>query len=342
MTILLAALENSLLVMESSNDRWKVQEHLKGFHPTSVAIDPQNSSRAYCGTWNNGLWKTDDNGQTWNQIKTNVIPSDANIMSLSTSFIEIGENGYNYIFVGTEPSGLYTSNDGGEYWQIKNNFINLKSSSSWSFPPRPWTHHVRWIEPDKNKDGYLFVAIEAGALIQSHDGGETWIDRVNNGPYDTHTLLTHKMAPKRLYSAAGDGYFESFDYGRSWNSPSEGIDHKYVVSMAINSADPQNVIISSADEAWKAHSRDENSESFLYVRSKDGEKWILVTDGLPDSKGTIISMLAANPKINGEFYCLNNRGIFCSADSGISWSQLDIPWSKDYNLQHPWALAVKE
>ncbi len=76
-------------------------------------------------------------------------------MSLSTSFIERGENGYNYIFVGTEPSGLYASNDGGEYWQIKNNFINLKSSSSWSFPPRPWTHHVRWIESDKNKDGYL-------------------------------------------------------------------------------------------------------------------------------------------------------------------------------------------
>ena len=85
MTILFAALETSLLVIESSNYGWKIQEHLKGFHPTSVAVDPQNSSRAYCGTWNNGLWKTDDNGQTWNQIKTNVIPSDANIMSLSTS-----------------------------------------------------------------------------------------------------------------------------------------------------------------------------------------------------------------------------------------------------------------
>ena len=130
MTILLAALENSLLVIESSNYGWKIQEHLKGFHPTSVAVDPQNSSRAYCGTWNNGLWKTDDNGQTWNQIKTNVIPSDANIMSLSTSFIEKEEKGHNYIFVGTEPSGLYASSDGGESWQVKNNFMNLKSSSS--------------------------------------------------------------------------------------------------------------------------------------------------------------------------------------------------------------------
>ncbi len=66
--------------------------------------------------------------------------------------------------------------------------------------------------------------------------------------------------------------------------------------MAINTADPQNVIISSTGGPWKAHSRDENSESFLYMRSKDGEKWILVIEGLPDSKGTIISMVAASPK----------------------------------------------
>jgi hypothetical protein len=29
-------------------------------------------------------------------------------------------------------------------------------------------------------------------------------------------------------------------------------------------------------------------------------------------------MLAGNPKISGEFYAINNRGIFCCIDSGIS------------------------
>ena len=71
--------------------------------------------------------------------------------------------------------------------------------------------HVRWIELDVNVHDYVFVAIEAGALVQSRDGGRTWIDRVEQGPYDTHTLGTHQKAPKRLYSSAGDGYFESFD-----------------------------------------------------------------------------------------------------------------------------------
>ena len=56
-----------------------------------------------------------------------------------------------------------------------------------------------------NIPDYVFVAIEAGALVRSLDGGRTWIDRVEQGPYDTHTLGTHQKAPKRLYSSAGDG-----------------------------------------------------------------------------------------------------------------------------------------
>jgi len=45
--------------------------------------------------------------------------------------------------------------------------------------------------------------------------------------------------------------------------------------------------------------------------------------GLPEPRGTLISFLAANPKVAGEFYAVNNRGIFCSADSGISWKMLE-------------------
>ena len=79
----------------------------------------------------------------------------------------------------------------------------------------------------------------------------------------------------------------------------------------------------------------------MYRYSSDDKKWNLVTDGMSNSKGTIISILVSNPDIRDEFYCLNNRGIYCSKDSGISWDKLDIPWPREYNLQHPWALAIK-
>lgn len=330
-------MQNSLLVLDSSKDGWKIREHLKGYHPQTVAFDPQNSNRAYCGTFGSGLWKTDDGGQTWNADGMNI--SDSQVMSISVSTLERGSKGFNKIFVGTEPSALYFSNDGCESWQRMDGLNNLKSSISWSFPPRPWTHHIRWIESDVHNVGYLFVAIEAGALVQSHDSGKTWIDRVTTGPFDTHTLSVHIKAPKRLYSSAGDGYFESLDYGKSWERPVDGLKHHYLYGLAVNSSDPQNVIVSASRGAWKAHSI-KDAESVIYRRSLDGEKWMPVTRGLPEPKGTVISILTANPKMAGEFYCINNHGIFCSTDSGISWDQIDIPWPKEYCLQHPWALAV--
>src|SRR5207302_707597 len=78
------------------------------------------------------------------------------------------------------------------------------------------THHVRWIEPDPAVSGRVFVAIEAGALVRTLDSGQTWTDRVPGGPYDTHTAATHRLAPGRVYSAAGDGYFESENAGDEW------------------------------------------------------------------------------------------------------------------------------
>ena len=251
------------------------------------------------------------------------------------------ENKFNKVYAGTEPSALYISNDGGSSWEKMEALNKLPSSTSWSFPPRPWTHHIRWIEPDANNPDYVFAAIEAGALVQSHDGGKTWIDRVEGGPYDTHSLVTHPKAPKRLYSSAGDGYFESFDYGESWSRPMEGLKHSYLYGLAVDSGNPQVVIVSASIGPSKAYST-ENAESFVYRKEEDGRKWKAVSNGLPEPVGTTITVFASNPKVSGEFYAVNNRGLFISTDSCDSWKRLDTSWPREYLSQTPWSLAVSE
>ena len=51
--------------------------------------------------------------------------------------------------------------------------LELPSRPTWSFPPRPWTSHVRWIAPSPHDAGLLLVGIELGGLMRSTDGGET-------------------------------------------------------------------------------------------------------------------------------------------------------------------------
>jgi hypothetical protein len=62
---------------------------------------------------------------------------------------------------------------------------------------------------------------------------------------------------------------------------------------------------------------------------------------LPEPSDTTITLLATNPKPKAEFYAANNRGLFISTDSGISWRETDIHWPKEYSLQPPWTLAVR-
>jgi photosystem II stability/assembly factor-like uncharacterized protein len=340
MTTIMVGIQNSILVLDSSNG-FKIHESLKGTDPQSIAFDPLNPDRAYCGTFGNGLWKTDDGGPTWSNIGKDII-SSSYVMSVAVSSLNPNSgNKFNIVYAGTEPSALYISNNGGDSWEKMGSLNKLPSSTSWSFPPRPWTHHVRSIGPDANNPDYVFVAIEAGALIQSHDRGKTWIDRVEQGPYDTHTLATHSKAPKRVYSSAGDGYFESFDYGESWTSPMEGLKHSYLYGLAVDSGNPQVVIVSASRGPTKAYST-ENAESFVYRRDEDGRKWRAVSNGLPEPVGTTITVFASNPKVSGEFYAVNNRGLFISTDSGDSWRRLDTSWPAEYLPQTPWSLAVSE
>jgi hypothetical protein len=126
--------------------------------------------------------------------------------------------------------------------------------------------------------------------------------------------------PGWLYSAAGDGYFESNDYGQTWKRLVAGL--SFLSDLAVDSGDPNTVIVSASQWANKAHSI-EDAESLVYRRTSsssptsdannnddnNSKGWKLVSKGLPNPTGTLISVLAANPKVAREFYAPPLRNI---------------------------------
>jgi len=165
--------------------------------------------------------------------------------------------------------------------------------------------------------GRLFAAIEAGALLRSLDGGQTWEDRKPSGPYDTHTLVMHRLAPNRLYSAAGDGFMnpgtgfvESEDGGQTWYRPDVGLQHHYLWGVAADPADPATLVISAAHGPQQAHNP-QSAESALYRRSGNSP-WQRVQDGFPEPRGLLTAVLATHEAEPGVFYAANNKGAFRS------------------------------
>lgn len=316
-----AVMGNALVVFEYSGGGWNVREELQGKDPQVVALHPSSPNRVYVGTFGTGLWVSDDLGESWEKNKNFDSTASDGITSIGVS--------PESIYVGTEPSKIYRSNDASETWNHLAKLESLPSSSTWSFPPKPQTSHVRTILCDPVQNGRVYAAIEAGALVRSFDSGAHWKDKVDGGPYDTHNLAASRGAPGRLYSSAGDGYFESTDYGDTWRRKTRGLAQSYMYGVAVHPSDPDTVLVSCSPGPWSAYNA-ANAESHIYRRAEGKESWVEILDGLPSPEGTTASFLIPNEDSQGEFYACNNRGIFISQDSGRSWKSLEVPWKESF------------
>ena len=341
MTVLFVAVRDTLLVVSDDSGRWTAERRFAGkSRLTCVTTDPRRAERVYCGSARDGLWRSDDRGRTWSRVGAGIIHPHVTAVAVSANELGAGDDGDgdSVVYAGTEPTALYRSEDAGETWEQRHALLALPSAPSWSFPPRPDTSHVRWIATDPLVEERIFVAIEAGALVTSTDAGLTWTDRRPGGPYDTHTLVVHPHEAGRLYSAAGDGYFESTTSGVNWERREDGLRHHYVYGLAVEPDDPETIVISASRSAMSAHSA-EHAETWIYRRMA-GEPWSVVKRGLPEASGTTISSLVADPDDPGVVYAVNNRGVYRSADMGESWERLEIEWASDYESERVAGVAI--
>jgi photosystem II stability/assembly factor-like uncharacterized protein len=323
-------MQREILIVDPAHPK-ETERRLDGTQIAAIATDPYRPDRVLCCTFDQGLWRSDDRGDSWTRVEG--IPS-SHVQSVAFSPVVS-----DLVFAGTEPSALYRSDDGGDTWRELDALRRLPSAATWSFPPKPETHHVRWITPHPTDPRHVIVAIEAGALVQTRDGGEVWEDRRPGGPYDSHTVRIHPSAPERVLSAAGDGFFESDDGGTDWLKPMEGLPWRYCWGLAIDAADPDSIVVSVAPGAGRGHGRRAHAQSAI-CRREAGGSWDVVRDGLPDEQGMNLSSLVADPRAAGTFYALNNTGLYRSPDAGRRWDRLDVPWPDTYLEGRPPSLAI--
>jgi hypothetical protein len=286
-----------------------------------VAASRERPERAFVGTHGAGLFRTRDGGASWSRVDLNA-PEGSEGAGAVTA-VAVAPWNPDVVFAGTEPSRVYRSVDGGATFHRLPGLMALSSSDEWAFPPRPHTHHVRWLEPDPHREGRVLVAVEAGALVtlDVEDGTASFRERPAGARRDTHAMATHAEAPGRVYAAAGDGYAESTRHGDAWSHPQEGLDHRYCWSVAVDPADPDVRMVSAASGARTAHTP-RRAETYVY-RKRGDDPWQLAVDGLGGADGQTRPVLAAAEDA-GAFYATSNRGLYRTANAGESWTALDV------------------
>ena len=285
-----------------------VETGLEGHGARCLASDPKGPDTLYVGTSDEGLFKSEDGGRTWEQLLGIEHPRVTAVAVSPT-------NGA--VYAGTEPSSLFVSRDGGASWRELEGMRNLPSAPTWSFPPRPWTSHVRAIALSYSDPNLVVAGIELGGVVRSADGGETWQDQRPGAQPDCHSLFAHPAAPDLLYEAGGGGFAQSTDFGESWESADEGMGLRYVWGLAADAEDPSLVYASAASGPYQAHGRG-SSNATIYRRTGN-ERWQPVLEGL----AAFPYALCQDPETPGTLYAgLGDGMILRGTNAGESWEEV--------------------
>jgi photosystem II stability/assembly factor-like uncharacterized protein len=286
-----------------------------------LAADPGQPDRVYAATLGQGIWRSVDAGRSFEHLPG--LAAEL-IWSIAVSASD-RHNGLGTIYAGTQMSAVYKSIDGGETFEELKSVQEIPSLPEWSFPPAPDTHHVHQITLDTSDPATILFGVELGGVYRSVDGGEHWT--LTDADPDPHTLRTHPTEPKRMYQGGGAGYCESRDAGATWRRDRDltGIpdEVRYFFSLAVDSGDPDNVIISGARDPFSGHAvpiPGISVWSSLYRLT--GDTWEEVVEGLPAQDGTAMGTLAAGGP--GVFYYVTEPGdVYRSHDGGRSFASIE-------------------
>ena len=215
---------------------WRaVGPQMQGGRIESVAIPRGSQSTLYVGAGSGNLWKTVNNGTTWEPIfekesafsigDVEVAPTNPNIVWVGTGEVLMARSSY----AGT---GVFKSTDAGLTWQ------NMGLAD---------THHIGRVlihptDPDivyVAAIGHLYTFNTERGLFRTTDGGQTWekVLYVNDrtGVIDvvmdpTNPDVLYATAWERSRKAwghtahgAGSGVYKSSDGGVSWKILDNGL-----------------------------------------------------------------------------------------------------------------------
>ena len=312
---LYVATGDSVARLDEAGGAWTVVQSLVGSGAQCLAVDPRDDDTVFAGLRDGGVRRTLDGARSWRDCR---LP-EPGVFALAVSAAD------GAVYAGTEPSRLFRSDDRGESWRELEALLELPSRPSWSFPPRPWTSHVRWIAPSLHDGELLLVGIELGGLMRSSDGGESWQDHRPGAQPDVHSLAWHPHVAGRAYEAGGGGAAFSVDAGESWQPADEGRDRHYTWSVTVDPDEADCWFVSASTGPYAAHGGGD-PQARIY-RRRAGEPWEALAGGLPEPLPAMpYALVAAGGRV---FAGLANGQLWESVDRGDSWTAVrlegDVP-----------------
>jgi photosystem II stability/assembly factor-like uncharacterized protein len=223
----------------------------------------------YAGTYRYGVYVSTDTGRTWGRLSTEGL-SDLAIYGLAVDD--------EYLYAGTEYSGVFRYSFEDEMWKEVNNGLTNKQVQS------VLKHEYK-----------LFAGMYGGGLFVSTNSGDSWSLAGSTSPTNT-TIWDLASLKNNIFAATSKtGIFSSSDMGITWRSSNNGVDDTEITTLAVHE-----------DYTFAG------GLSGVYISQDAGTSWRTINDGLVDeSRRKILTVQ------NSEIFLLMGSEIWCRPISEV-------------------------
>lgn len=341
---LLLGTRKGLVVYRRDGAKWRWDGvHFTGIPVSLADVDQRGGWWALLdhGHWGVKLHRSDDQGKTWVELTApayaegdEVKPGAPASVRYLWAFAAGGPSYPDRVWIGTEPGGLFLSEDRGE------NFSLVRSL--WDYPGRAdqWfgggrdMAGIHSILVDPRNNDHLHIGISCAGVLSSEDGGKTWKPR-NTGlradflpdpdaeiGQDPHLLVRSQQHPDVLWQQNHCGIYRSTDNGLHWSDISEK-DGPASFGFAIQ-ADPED-----PETAWVVPATSDGIRvacdlALCVCQTGDGGKsWSAHRRGLPQEQAFDLTFRHALDMDGKDMVFGTTTGnLYHSADRGANWSVL--------------------
>ncbi len=315
------------------------------------AVPIQQPHTFYAAAGSGGLWKTTNNGQTFETLFENekvfsigdvaVAPSDPKIVWVGSGEANSSRSTY-------WGDGVYKSTDEGK---------------SWTNMGLPESHHIgRIVIHPKNPDivyvaalGHLYSQNSERGLYKTTDGGKTWVKSLDVAAKGRSVgcvdVVMDPSNPDILYAATydrhrrpwtydiggpGSGIYKTSDAGKTWSKLGNGLPGGLLgrIGLAIYPKNPRILYACvenvnkpglSEEERWKEIQEGKSSRGMIdgeVYRSDDaGATWRKVSpekQSVGGNPGYYYGQIIVDPNDDQVVYILS-VGVLASRDGGKTW-----------------------
>ncbi|MGE5219428.1 MAG: WD40/YVTN/BNR-like repeat-containing protein [Chloroflexota bacterium] len=257
-----------------------------------------------------GWYRFERRGEDWVQI-------DRALTYWQMSCIQADPENPSRVYIGTEHSGMFVTDDGGKEW-IRSNpnvpcltlsamlalpgklFVGTmpaalyyksggggwqeskgvrQGAAGGSFPPNPdFPPRTRVLTKEKTDGGRLFAGIEVAGILVSDDNGQSW-QAANDGltDPDIHQILPSKKTPGLVVAACGEGVSRSTDRGRHWQKVTPSGGRTYGNALAEDEGGT--IYLGITQDRPRTWTRAGRAKTAIF-KSADGADWELLTENL--------------------------------------------------------------